>query len=76
MALIRILASGAVVVMRYSSTSRQKLQYQIACTEKSTGMTGPGIADSQDLSGRPVSSLSRPGVYIRTGKKIVVGNGK
>ena len=29
-----------------------------------------------DLSGRPVSSLSRPGIYIRNGKKIVVSNGK
>ena len=29
-----------------------------------------------DLSGRPVSSLSRSGIYIRNGKKIVVSNGK
>ena len=34
MTLIRILASRAVAAMRYSSTRRLKLQYQIAYTKK------------------------------------------
>ena len=29
-----------------------------------------------DITGRRVASASRPGIYIRSGKKIVVGNGK
>lgn len=33
---MRMLASKAVAAMRYSSTSRLKLQYQIAYTEKGT----------------------------------------
>ena len=65
--MISILASGAVAATRYSSTSRLKLQYQIAYTKKGTDN---GITQGQTC---PCDSIA--GIDGATGVAQVSGGG-